>query len=133
MSGALVPEDYAPWLAALKSRIEGARAQAALAANAELVRLYHHIGTEILARQQRQGWGAKVIDRLSADLREAFPEMRGLSASNLKYMRFFAELCPDLRIGQQPADQLPWFHIVVLLARLHLHQGAAPVSARGTR
>jgi predicted nuclease of restriction endonuclease-like (RecB) superfamily len=118
LSNVLVPEDYAPWLAALKSRIEGARARAALAANAELVRLYHHIGTEILARQQRQGWGAKVVARLSADLREAFPEMRGLSASNLKYMRFFAELCPELRIGQQPADQLPWFHVVVLLTKV---------------
>jgi predicted nuclease of restriction endonuclease-like (RecB) superfamily len=118
MSGTLVPEDYAPWVAALKSRIEGSRARAALAANAELVGLYHHIGTEILARQQRQGWGAKVIDRLSADLSDAFPEMKGFSTRNLKYMRSFAELCPGLRIGQQPAAQLPWFHVVVLLTKV---------------
>jgi predicted nuclease of restriction endonuclease-like (RecB) superfamily len=115
---ALVPRDYASWLAALKSRIRTARAHAALAANVELVRLYHHIGREILTRQGRQGWGAKVIDRLSADLREAFPEMRGLSASNLKYMRFFAEVCPNRRIGQQAADQLPWFHLVTLLTKI---------------
>jgi predicted nuclease of restriction endonuclease-like (RecB) superfamily len=118
MTDVPIPRDYAAWLAALKSRIEGARTQAALAANAELIRLYHHIGTEILARQRRQGWGAKVFDRLSADLSQAFPEMKGFSTRNLRYMRDFAELCPDQRIVQQPAAQLPWFHIVVLLTRV---------------
>ncbi len=44
--------------------------------------------------------------------------MKGLSTSNLKYMRFFAAECPDRQIGQQPADQLPWFHIVTLLTKL---------------
>ena len=76
---AILPDDYAPWLLALKVRIRAARAQAVLAASAELVRLYHHIGTEILVRQERQSWGAKVIDRLAADLSDAFPEMKGLS------------------------------------------------------
>ena len=110
--------DYTAWLAELKSRIQRARSQATLAVNQELVRLYHHLGGEILARQERQGWGAKVIDRLAIDLRAAFPDMTGLSSSNLKYMRFFAELCPQLQFGQQPADQLPWFHIVTLLTKV---------------
>jgi hypothetical protein len=48
-----------------------------LAVNQELVRLYHRIGAEILERQARQGCGAGVIDRLSSDLRAAFPEMKG--------------------------------------------------------
>ena len=117
-SESIIPRDYADWLASLKSRISGARQRATLAVNQELVRLYHHIGTEILERQTRQGWGAKVIDRLAADLREAFPEMKGFSSSNLKYMRFFAEKCPTGRIGQQPADQLPWFHLVTLLTKV---------------
>jgi predicted nuclease of restriction endonuclease-like (RecB) superfamily len=89
-----------------------------LSANEEQIRLYHDIGREILDRQRRQGWGAKVIDRLSTDLRAAFPDMKGLSASNLKYMRFFAMECPDRLIGQQSADQLPWFHIVTLITKL---------------
>jgi predicted nuclease of restriction endonuclease-like (RecB) superfamily len=118
MTDLLVGPEYAAWLVDLKSRIQRARSQAALAVNQEMVRLYHHIGSEILARQHRQGWGAKVIDRLATDLRAAFPDMKGLSASNLKYMRFFAELCPALQIGQQPADQLPWFHIVTLLTKV---------------
>jgi predicted nuclease of restriction endonuclease-like (RecB) superfamily len=117
-SGSIIPRDYAGWLASLKSHISCARQRATLAVNQELVRLYHHIGTEILERQTRQGWGAKVIDRLAADLRAAFPEMKGFSSSNLKYMRFFAEKCPAGLIGQQPADQLPWFHLVTLLTKV---------------
>ncbi len=114
----MLPADYAQWLTVLKQRIAGARQRAVLSANAEQIRLYHDIGREILDSQTRQGWGAKVIDRLAADLREAFPDMRGLSASNLKYMRFFAQECPIRQIGQQTADQLPWFHIVTILTKL---------------
>lgn len=64
------------------------------------------------------GRGAKVIDRLASDLREAFPEMKGFSSRNLKYMKSFAEMCPTGLIGQQPAAQLPWFHLVTLLAKV---------------
>ena len=80
--------------------------------------MYWHIGTEILERQSQQGWGAKVIERLAHDLKASFPEMKGFSSSNLKYMRYFAERCPDGLIGQQAADQLPWFHIVTLITKL---------------
>ena len=118
MTDLIAGPDYAAWLADLKTRIQRARSQAALAVNQELVRLYHHLGSEILARQDRQGWGAKVIDRLAVDLAAAFPDMKGLSSRNLKYMQVFAELCPALQIGQQPAAQLPWFHIVTLLTKV---------------
>ena len=114
----LLPADYGAWLTDLKRRIQGARQRALLAANGEQIRLYHDIGREILGRQGAQGWGAKVIDQLSADLRAAFPEMKGLSASNLKYMRFFAQECPEFLIGQQSADPLPWFHIVTIITKL---------------
>lgn len=111
----LPPEGYADWLAQLKRQIAHARQRAALAVNAELVQLYGRIGRDILQRQHAQGWGAKVIDRLARELKDAFPDMRGWSSSNLKYMRFFAQHCPDGQFGQQAADQLPWFHIVTLL------------------
>jgi len=113
------PEGYADWLAQLKGQIAQARQRAALAVNAELVQLYGRIGHDILQRQQAQGWGAKVIDRLARDLKAAFPDMRGWSSSNLKYMRFFAQHCPDGSFGQQPADQLPWFHVVTLLTQVN--------------
>jgi len=114
----VLPADYADWLINLKRRIAGARQRAVLVANEEQIRLYHDIGCDILDRQSRRGWGAKVIDRLSADLQSAFPDMKGLSTSNLKYMRFFAQECPESKIGQQSADQLPWFHIVTLLTKV---------------
>lgn len=113
-----LPPDYAQWLTSLKQRIRGARQRALLAANDEQIRLYHSIGLDILERQSQQGWGAKVIDRLAADLCAAFPDMKGYSARNLKYMRFFAQECPDFLIGQQSAAQLPWFHIVTLITKL---------------
>jgi len=130
-SSPLVPNDYAAWLEALKGRISAARSRAALAVNAELIRLYHQIGQEILERQTQQGWGARIIARIAQDLKEAFPDMKGFSRSNLHYMRLFAEQCPDCQfvqqaagqlpdslIVQQPADQLPWFHIVTILTKV---------------
>ena len=116
--GGAFPHAYASWLAEVKGRIEAARGRAMQAVNRELVLLYWQIGRDILERQQAQGWGAKVIDRLARDLKEAFPDMRGWSSSNLKYMRYFAQHCPDGRFGQQAADQLPWFHIVTLLTQV---------------
>ncbi|MFO0591553.1 MAG: PDDEXK nuclease domain-containing protein [Polyangiaceae bacterium] len=118
MSKPPVPDDYARWVTSLKAEIQAARTRSALAVNREMVRLYHRIGTEILERQQSLGWGGQVIKRLSSDLRATFPDMRGLSATNLKYMKTFAEVCPRIQIGQQLADQLPWFHVVTLLTKV---------------
>ncbi|HQA26344.1 MAG TPA: PDDEXK nuclease domain-containing protein [Candidatus Competibacteraceae bacterium] len=115
---AAIPMDYAEWLAAIKARVATARQRAALAANAELIQLYWQIGRDILQRQSTQGWGSKVIERLARDLREAFPEMKGFSARNLKYMRAFAEAWPDAEFVQQPAAQLPWFHLCTLIDKL---------------
>ena len=115
----LPPDGYADWLADLKSRIHTAQQRATLAVNRELVLLYWQIGRDILARQAAQGWGAKVIERLAQDLRAAFPEMKGFSPRNLKYMRAFAEAWPDAEFVQQAAAQLPWGHNLVLLDRLN--------------
>ena len=112
------PQGYADWLALLKGQIAQARQRASLAVNAELAQLYARIGHDILHRQQTQGWGAKVIDRLARDLKDAFPDMRGWSTRNLKYMAFFAQNCPDGQFGQQAAARLPWLYSVAPIARL---------------
>jgi len=112
------PEGYADWLAELKTRIHSAQQRAALAVNRELVLLYWQIGRDILARQAKQGWGAKVIERLSQDLRAAFPRMQGFSPRNLKYMRAFAEAWPDEPFVQGVLAQLPWYHQLALLDKL---------------
>jgi predicted nuclease of restriction endonuclease-like (RecB) superfamily len=110
-----LPDGYPQLLARLKREIGAARTRAALAVNEELIKLYWWIGTEILARQERDGWGGKVIDRLASDLRAEFPEMRGLSVRNLEYMRQFAASWSDSPIPPQPVAQLPWGHIRCLL------------------
>ncbi|AZF49860.1 MULTISPECIES: YhcG family protein [unclassified Pseudomonas] len=112
------PDGYTDWLTGLKSRIHNAQQRASIAVNRELVMLYWQIGREILARQSDQGWGSKVIDRLAQDLRAAFPDIKGFSPRNLKYMRAFAEAWPDSEFVQQAAAQLPWGHNMVLLEKL---------------
>jgi hypothetical protein len=74
-SGALAPSGYDELLALLKQRVQASRARAVRAANVELLRLYWSIGRDILDRQERSGWGSKVIDRLAFDLRQAFPDI----------------------------------------------------------
>jgi predicted nuclease of restriction endonuclease-like (RecB) superfamily len=106
---------YLALVSELKTKISQARLRAGLAVNRELVLLYWEIGREILARQQQEGWGAKVIDRLGADLGRDFPEMTGLSPRNLKYMRAFADAWPDQAIVQQLVAQLPWGHNIRLV------------------
>ena len=120
----------APLLEQLKTEIRGARLQAMRAANAELLGLYWRIGRLILDQQQLQGWGAKIIDQLSAGLRREFPQMRGLSARNLKYMRRFAEAYPDAAFVQATLAQIPWYHHLTLLEKvpdeaIRLHYVAA--------
>lgn len=112
------PVGYADWLAELKQRIHSAQQRATLAVNRELVLLYWQIGQDILARQASQGWGSKVVDRLARDLRNAFPDMKGFSPRNLKYMRAFAEAWPDGEFVQAALAQLPWYHQLALLDKL---------------
>jgi predicted nuclease of restriction endonuclease-like (RecB) superfamily len=112
------PASYADWLAGLKARIRQERLRVVLVSNAVMVLLYWDLGRSILEKQADQGWGSRVIDRLAADLREAFPEMKGFSPRNLKYMRAFAAAWPDRAIVQQLAAQIPWFHNCVLLDRV---------------
>jgi len=113
-----VPSGYGDTLSEMKARIQQARLRSVLAANAAMLQLYWDLGRTILARQAREGWGAKVIDRLSTDLREAFPDMSGLSPRNLRYMRDFASAWPDAEIVQRLLPNLPWGQNVVLLDKV---------------
>ena len=100
------PEGYADWLGDIKTQIHEAQQRASQALNLELVTLYWRIGSAILDQQNQQGWGAKVIDRLAHDLRTNFPEMKGFSPRNLKYMRTFAEAWPESEICAPAAAQM---------------------------
>ncbi len=109
-----IPNDYGSFLDSLKNRVRSAQTQARRTVNTQLISLYWSIGHEILTRQDHQGWGSGVIGRLATDLRTEFPDMKGLSRSNLFYMRGFAAAWTE-PIVQQPVGQLPWGHITVLL------------------
>ncbi|HEY5241302.1 MAG TPA: DUF1016 N-terminal domain-containing protein [Polyangiaceae bacterium] len=101
-----LPSGYAKTLREIKRRIREERLRVVMSANSAMVLLYWDIGRMILERQRTEGWGAKVIDRLGWDLSQSYPDMRGLSARNLKYMRAFAAAWPDRAIVQEPLAQL---------------------------
>src|SRR4051812_32286759 len=111
-------QTYAARIASIKERIQNAQVRAALAVNRELVLLYWGIGAEISRRQKEEGWGTKVIDNLSRDLKRSFPDMEGFSVRNLKYMKAFSEAWPDEQIVQQVVAQLPWGHNIRLLEKV---------------
>jgi len=116
-----LPADYPQFLEEIKASVTAARSRAAVAVNAVLLAAYWEIGSGILAREGREGWGAKVIERLAADLRREFPDLKGLSPRSLRYMRDFARAWPAEsaeEMLQQPAAKLPWSHHMVLLDKV---------------
>ncbi len=108
---------YEGFLRDLKQRIQAAQIKAAVAVNSELVLLYSCIGRDILARQAEQGWGAKVINRLSADLQREFPEMKGFSPRNLVYMQTLAGAYSEA-FTQQAVARIPWGHNCTILDKV---------------
>jgi len=118
MGNDLTSNSYRQFFADLKEWIQSAQLRAATAVNRELVTLYWRIGRAILAKQQQDGWGSKVIERLSKDLKQAFPEMKGFSRSNLLYMRAFAQAFPDETVIQAVLGQITWYHNITLLDKL---------------
>ena len=132
-----ITNNYIEVLQSLKEKIRQARLRATIAVNNELLKVYWEIGNTILLQQKNDGWGTKVIERLVTDLKLEFPDMKGLSSRNIKYMRAFAEAWSDFVIVQgglaqlqntenenyiivqQPVAQLPWGHICTLLDKLN--------------
>jgi len=110
-----LPADYVELLETLKLRVSNARTQAQRTVNTLLIELYWSLGTDILARQERQGWGSGVINRLANDLRASFPDMKGLSARNLQYMTAMVRAWGADQNVPQAVAHLPWGHIRTIL------------------
>src|SRR4030095_10899587 len=109
---------YDDCLHRLKTRIRSAQTKAAVSVNKELILLYWEVGKEIIQRQEKEGWGKSVVERLSADLQREFPDMRGFSTRNIWDMRRFYERYssrPDLR---QLVAEIPWGHNLLILNSL---------------
>ncbi|MBO1268702.1 PDDEXK nuclease domain-containing protein [Arthrobacter cavernae] len=113
-----IPHWYPDLLASVTRQIHSGRSKAISAANREMLLSYWAIGNELTQRESAQGWGSKVVTRLSADVRVAFPEARGFSPRNLRYMKSFAEAWPEFPMLQAPLATLPWYHHIALLEKL---------------
>ena len=109
---------YLKFIDEVKSEIQKQRISVVLNANSSMICLYWNIGRGILKKQEEEGWGAKIIDRMAKDLKDAFPEMSGFSPRNIKYMRKFAESWPDFEIVQRVVAQIPWRTNISLMDKL---------------
>ncbi len=139
---ARTPPGYGEFIEDLKSRIRTAQFRAALSVNRELIQLYWGIGRDIAQRQQQEGWGKAVVERLAADLHREFPHVAGFSPRNIWRMRaFFLAWTTDdalaltardkepsvltqpasesaVRDLPQPSAEIPWFHNVILVQKI---------------
>ncbi len=113
-----LPSDYPNFIAELKNKIAKERLKTVISANVSMLLLYWEIGNAILKQQKNEGWGTKVIDRMSYDLKQEFPAIKGFSPRNLKYMRKFAETWKDYKIVQRTVAQIPWRTNIVLMDKL---------------
>ena len=111
-------KSYATLLQNLKTEISQARIRAHLSVNKEMISLYWSIGNQILERQKEEGWGTKVIENISKDLRKEFPEMKGLSYQNISYMRQFAIEYNKTAILQQAVGEIPWGHNITIFSKI---------------
>ncbi len=109
---------YEVFIEKIKENIRQQRLNVVFQANCELNYMYWQIGKAILKKQNEEGWGTKVIDRISQDLKDAFPDMKGFSTRNIKYMRKFADIWKDEAIVQQLVAQLPWGTNIVLMDKV---------------
>ena len=112
-------DNYLSFIEEIKKEIQNQRISVVLSANSSMICLYWKIGKAILQKQKEEGWGAKVIDRMAKDLKDAFPDMTGFSPRNIKYMRKFAECWPDFEIVQQVVAQIPWRTNIKLIDKLN--------------
>ena len=107
--------EYLSIIENIKSEIKAAQYRAAVHANVDMLLLYHDIGCVI---NEHKSWGNKFIDNLATDIRIAFPESKGYSVRNLKYMAKFAEIYPDREFVQTVSAQIPWSHNIAILEKV---------------
>lgn len=104
--------EYLNLVQTIKQEIQQAQYKATLSVNKELIMLYYSIGRII---NEHKSWGSKFIENLAADIRTSFPEAKGYSVRNLKYMAKLAATYPSEEFVQQAVAQIPWGHTTVLL------------------
>ena len=111
-------KDFNSFVKELKQKILLSQQQAIKAVNYELVLLYWDIGNFIIQNQKQQGWGAKIVENLSSELKKSFPNMSGFSSRNLKYMRQFADTYQDKTFVQEVLAQLSWYNNLTIMQKI---------------
>ena len=109
--------DYKIWINELKKQVRSVQIKAAIAVNFELIKFYWELGKMISDKQEFYNWGDKLIDQISLDLKEEFPEMKGFSIRNIKYCRNFYTFYCNSSIGQQVVAQIPWGHNILIFSK----------------
>lgn len=117
MKSLTVDESYRTLLSEIKTKIQHSQFKAVIAVNQQMLLLYWEIGNIISQRQANKGFGSKVVEQLSKDLKKTFPNMKGFSRRNLLYMRQFAEAYSKNEFVQQPVAQISWSHNILLLQK----------------
>lgn len=107
--------EYLSIIENIKSEIRAAQYRATIHANSDLLLLYYDIGTVI---NEYKIWGNKFIDNLSYDIQIAFPERKGYSVRNLKYMAKFSARFSDRKIVQEVLAQITWYHNIALMDKV---------------
>ena len=122
---------YANWLSNLKDKVRNARIKAAISVNRELLLFYWELGADIVQKQAQSNWGDGFLNQLSKDLMTEFPDMKGFSPRNLKYIKqwhlFYTQSDLSAQIGQQAVAQLkqpdalitriPWGHNITIISK----------------
>jgi len=115
----VLDDDYKSTLIELKKRILEAQIRAVVSVNKELVLLYWNIGDSLLKKQKNSEWGSKMIDRISRDIKESFPDLEGFSSRNLRFMIQFARQYSDIEIVKQLVSLIPWGHNIILIQKVN--------------
>jgi len=115
---------YFDFIQDIKNRVQSAQIKAAVSVNQELLRLYWDMGAKIVEKQKQTAWGDGFLKQMSHDLQDDFPDMKGFSLRNLKYMRQWYSFWSDALIGQQAVAQIPWGHNLVILSKIQDHEEA---------
>jgi len=115
---------YFDFIQDIKKRVQSAQIKAAVSVNQELLRLYWDMGAKIVEKQKQTAWGDGFLKQMSHDLQDDFPDMKGFSLRNLKYMRQWYSFWSDALIGQQAVAQIPWGHNLVILSKIQDHEEA---------
>ncbi len=115
--------NYTKFITSLKTKIRSAQIKGAIAVNKELIKLYWDMGKDIVEKQEHEGWGSKVLERVAKDLQNEFPGVEGFSRSNIFYIRSFYLAYEKVQqlVGQfeaLPIFSIPWGHNVLLIQKI---------------